>query len=401
MSYRQFHHKSRHGCVQCKKNRTKCDEQKPQCGRCARIGAECSLMEQTGRDFFVDKQYPCPSSQGYNLPEISGTTGGQREEEDTFPDDERERLRLMHHYTLHTAKSVSDLTLPQAPSVWSQWAVELAFKNDFLLHGILSISALHLALCSKSDSRSPPQEKHNLLLSAIHHHAAGVALFRPHLNARITPQNRDAVFAFSCMVTLYALGIQQLSDCNRNPIARILQVLLLMRKSLYAVKSDHTIMAGSPWCALMMGLDELRMRSPPLLPDAIEGMLTTLLLRARRSPISTTSTPAVESHHRDVYLSAIQCLRDAFRFTLMHQHRRLTIVFFVVSSPAELWDLVADGEPFALAILANYAVMLFWVREHIWTAGWGEDTIRAVVRVLPVEWQECVSWARGQIQLCG
>jgi hypothetical protein len=51
------------------------------------------------------------------------------------------------------------------------------------------------------------------------------------------------------------------------------------------------------------------------------------------------------------------------------------VVFFVVSSPAELWDLVAAGEPLALAILTNYAVMLYWVREHIWTVGWGEDMI--------------------------
>jgi hypothetical protein len=43
---------------------------------------------------------------------------------------------------------------------------------------------------------------------AIRHHDLGVAMFRPHLS-NITPENHDAVFAFSCIVVLYTFGIQR------------------------------------------------------------------------------------------------------------------------------------------------------------------------------------------------
>lgn len=52
-----------------------------------------------------------------------------------FADDESERLRLMHHCTLHTAQGI------RTSAQRSQWAVNLAFTNEFLLPKILSIGA--------------------------------------------------------------------------------------------------------------------------------------------------------------------------------------------------------------------------------------------------------------------
>ncbi|GMG56216.1 unnamed protein product [Ambrosiozyma monospora] len=38
---RKFHTKSRKGCATCKRRRVKCDECKPICGNCDRMGIEC------------------------------------------------------------------------------------------------------------------------------------------------------------------------------------------------------------------------------------------------------------------------------------------------------------------------------------------------------------------------
>ncbi|BCS21556.1 uncharacterized protein APUU_21988S [Aspergillus puulaauensis] len=132
-----------------------------------------------------------------------------------FAEDERERLGLIHHYTLHTTKSISDLTEAEAFPFWGKWAVELVFTNDFL-HGIINVSALHPALIGFS-----PQK--NTIL-ATHHHDIGVGLFRPH-PAHLTMQSQDPAFAFTCII-VYALGIQQLSESIRGPISKILKLLL-------------------------------------------------------------------------------------------------------------------------------------------------------------------------------
>lgn len=74
--------------------------------------------------------------------------------------------------------------------------------DGFLLHGILSTNALHLALIGVT----PPK---NTLL-ATHHHRMGVDLFRAHL-VHLTVKNKDPAFAITCVI-LYAIGIQKLTE---------------------------------------------------------------------------------------------------------------------------------------------------------------------------------------------
>jgi hypothetical protein len=61
--------------------------------------------------------------------------------------------------------------------------------------------------------------------------------------------------------------------------------------------------------------------------------------------------------------------------------------------------MVCIGEPLALAILANFAVILYWLRQTIWLQGWGRETVEAVREALPVEWHECIAWAVQETEL--
>jgi Fungal specific transcription factor domain len=288
---------------------------------------------------------------------------------------ERERLRLMNHYTLHTSKSITEITIPEDrdQSIWRNWVTELAFENDFLLHGLLSLSALHLALCGVS------RQKH--IVMAIHHHDLGVALFRPHLS-NIAADNYDAVFGFSCVVAFYSFGIQRSSESKVNPIAKIHQVLTLIRGSAVIVKSDHEALKRSRWSVLMLPGP---FQSTQKLPDEMEDMLSKLLQRT-----STTNSAATQE---DVYTSAIQTLRDNLTIAITYQHAQITVTFFPNMSPTDFWAMVCIGEPLALAILANYAVILYWLRKNIWMEGWGKETVDAVRQALPPEWHECIAWA--------
>ena len=145
----------------------------------------------------------------------------------------------MNHFTLHTSKTITEVTIPEDESIWGTWATELASENDFLLHGLFSLSSLHLVLCSISPQKNT--------VTAIHHHGLGLALFRPQLPT----ENFDAVFAFSCVVAFYSFGIHRASESEMDPITTIHQVLTLIRRSAVIVKSDHEVMKQSRWSVLM------------------------------------------------------------------------------------------------------------------------------------------------------
>jgi hypothetical protein len=281
----------------------------------------------------------------------------------------------MNHYTLHTSKSITEITIPedQDQSIWGTWVAELAFENDFLLHGLLSLSALHLAL------RGVSRQKNTVL--AIHHYDLGAALFRP-LLSNIAADKYDAVFAFSCFVSLYSFGIQRCSESELSPIAKIHQILVFLCGTRKIVKCGFDTLKGSRWSALVVpGL----FQSPQILSEEIEQMLSTLLQR--------TSTTISSASQKDVYTAVIQTLRNNLTTAIKYQHDRFSLSLFPVQCPTEFWDMVGIGEPLALAILANYAVILYWLRKCIWVEGWGEETVDAVRQALPPEWHECIAWA--------
>ncbi|GAT23562.1 hypothetical protein RIB2604_01707010 [Aspergillus luchuensis] len=173
-------------------------------------------------------------------------------------------------------------------------------------------------------------------------------MFRSHLS-NITPENHDAVFAFSCVVSLYTFGIQRPSEPTEDPIDRLHQVFSLIRGSSFLVKSDHDTMVRSRWSVLMLP----HPFPPTVLSSELEDVLSKLLSRAAMAP-------------------------EAARM--------------------EFWSMVRIGEPLALSILANYAVTLDWLRSNIWMAYWGREIVVAVRKALPLDWHECIAWAVQEME---
>ncbi|GAM43205.1 hypothetical protein TCE0_047r17820 [Talaromyces pinophilus] len=301
-----------------------------------------------------------------------------------FSDTERERLRLMHHYTLHTAKTLAEISIPadRDQTIWHNFAVELALENDLMLHGLLSLSALHLALSGISKPR------HTIL--AIHHHDLGLALFRPYLtNTTALAQNYESIFGFTCVVMLYAFGIQRCSESTANTIEKVHQILTLISNSRPITKSHMQALRHSRWSIMMMPepyptLDER-------LPDEMEAMLAKLLQRA--SITATTFSQA------ETYFAVIQGLRYVLILTSTPRPPHVTLVIFPMLSPAKYWDMILNHDPLALAVLANYAVTIHRLRHSIWLEGWGKEMVDAVHAILAPEWHDCIEWAVNETRV--
>ncbi|KAK9413785.1 putative Zn(2)-C6 fungal-type domain-containing protein [Seiridium unicorne] len=400
MQRRRFHSKSRRGCLQCKKNRTKCDENVPTCGRCNRIGAECSLVSQTDRWTFVSSE-----SKGCSKPSVdphwsdrpptattiseSGTSDSGKTVVATASQSisrgpqiapaERERLKLMNHYALHVSKTISDMVTPGNSSIWSDWVPGQAFEHDFLLHCILGLSALHLGL----NGVAPRQQA---LLSS-RHYDRGITLFRPHLS-HITIENYDAALSFSYLTVLHAFGTYRPVQPGMNPITSLVDLLRLLRGSSALINSNPEAREHSIWYKLVAHEVVL----PPRLPDELEDMLSSLSRRV--------SSLAPDDALKNVYTLTLRSLRLNFSIALTYKSMK-SIAVFAVTSPAEFWARPHLDEPLALAILANYSVVLHWLRGNIWLQGWGKAVIGAIHSTLPTEWHDTIAWAVQEAKEAG
>ncbi|KIX04830.1 uncharacterized protein Z518_05701 [Rhinocladiella mackenziei CBS 650.93] len=138
------HTKSRKGCLRCKARHVKCDERRP-CGNCVRDDAVCSLTQN------FKQPPPVSSSSGdqdrRNIREPTSLTESATADLDVSTKQDlstsagpdvidggptaafgtwMQSMRLLHHY--HTV-----------------YAPSLKMSHDFLLHGLLALSALHYA----------------------------------------------------------------------------------------------------------------------------------------------------------------------------------------------------------------------------------------------------------------
>ncbi|KIW15408.1 hypothetical protein PV08_05454 [Exophiala spinifera] len=402
-SQRRFHRKSRHGCVQCKKNRTKCDEQRPTCGRCDRIGKHCSLdspdsglviIEENsrleGKAASASKSLvlttSSPSQPG--SPSISIRSAGSRASPIhsitpllQFTTLERDRLRLMHHYDRFTSETVADLVLPtpEGVDIMRYYVPELAFEHDFLLHGILALSSLHLALLSLDNADTQGLERHSSL--ATYHHGCAIQIFNHNL-ANSADHNIDALFLFSSLVVMCSLGFQRVTQGSREKsLAQIVEMLNLLRGTGTIAKSGFDKLVQGRLSPLFGQMNRALAGGPGELSECAETVLSNLLDRALK-----TASP-----QRELYIDALAALRLNLEFaSAVSIPHRAPISTFPVISPAGFFQLVAAGDSLALALVANYGIILHWLRGNIWLGEWGKQTSGTIKTALSPEWEDCL-----------
>ncbi|KAH0347611.1 hypothetical protein KCU81_g3437, partial [Aureobasidium melanogenum] len=168
---RRAHKKSRNGCLQCKARHVKCDEQQPICGLCKRVKKKCSLasleygeLATTFRNNNVVPSNAAPHLQPLPLAD----------------------LELLYHQMRCYEATGQDSD-----------DIQLGFTFPYVLHSILSLSAL--LLFSQQPSRI------ELLDRACAHQNSALALVRPHL-VDLTKQNVNAVVKFSAITSVIALA---------------------------------------------------------------------------------------------------------------------------------------------------------------------------------------------------
>jgi Fungal specific transcription factor domain len=102
----------------------------------------------------------------------------------------------MHHFTIYTSVTISERK--EVQDVWQIEIPKMAYSYGFLMHGILSLAALHL-------SHLKPENYGDYMTSSRMHLTFGLRSFVRVLPSPTT-ENCSALFSFCSVIMIYTYG---------------------------------------------------------------------------------------------------------------------------------------------------------------------------------------------------
>ncbi|CAG8136927.1 unnamed protein product [Penicillium nalgiovense] len=221
MVLRRAHRKSRHGCAECKRRR--CDENRPTEQRASRHVTRASRSNRDQRTETI-------------LGVGANTQGIVRQilSESSAPTSSAPTLNLQHIELMIQWCNSTYQTLSRnerTDTVWRHAVPEEALSNPFLMHGILALSALHLARTSPEKTRRAAYLK-----QAMAHQNQALELFRD-LLCDLNKANSKPMVAFAGIVVF------------------LCQVLVLSRGVLQLIRYPADTISGSAFAPILQ-LDE-------------------------------------------------------------------------------------------------------------------------------------------------
>lgn len=267
--------------------------------------------------------------------------------------------------------------------------IRLGFSSSYLLHIILSLSALRMY------DRQPART--DLLSRASHHQNHALTLVRPHL-AALTQYNVHAVLRFAFLVSIVALG-QPLHRPNaqlqqgQDPIDDLLHSFNMVRGIKFVTERKWQL-AGEPTATRAGRAPRLDDEDPfhQNLPSKFPQY------RALRTLINTTCT--IDSER----LVSLDALRKVFSFIdliesnpNLHPHACLMQIW-PLELDARFMAMLSVRRPIALLILGCYTALLKLRSGGSWPfVAWPGLVLRRVVEVLGREWEGGLRWAVGRV----
>ena len=360
MPSRRHHSKSRNGCLQCKARKVKCDQHGPICGNCARREESCSL---------TDSHHHALQSAGPHEAELSSATYTLRD------------LELVHHFTATIPFTLSNNSRQQR--MWQIDVPREALRHPYLMHCILSVSALHLLSVSKA------AERESYRAVAVRYHDSALSTFR-RLLENITPENCNPLCACSYLFVIFtsAYGLLPGSNDYADPIRDIIDLCELGQGATVIVLSAHASLLGGMMAPMLKP-------APWDIPSPLSADATGAFL-ALSTKIE--ELPSVDTN-KETYLDALKTLRHAFTATAFNPDIPPLVFMFLSLVKRPYVELLKTGNMMAFVLLAHYAVLLHELREQWWLGDRGFRIVKHIHGMLEPESRPLIYWPMRRVGL--
>ncbi|KAH8804384.1 hypothetical protein F5884DRAFT_406326 [Xylogone sp. PMI_703] len=377
---RRPHRKTRTGCKTCKARKVKCDEVKPHCKNCLRRSVLCEYTTQQ-----LPLAYQSPASP-------RGEHGGfsPQSSNDSFNHESRLDLdiidmKLLHHYATSTYRTLR--CDPVQRTIWQINVCEVAFSNDFVLHGILAIAALHLAYLR-------PSQKNFYITRGTMHYQLGLRV-ATNLLPSMNEANCTPLWLFSCLAGIFALASPRTPEdfllVNSKGFAD--WIVLIRGTNSIIDSSEQTLYAGP--LGLMFQTGRVRFASqssePFMLGSEHDNQVQLLQQRILSSCVDPGRTEA--------YTIALSEIRKSLNvlYSFAETYEATDAFIWVFRAPESYFALLKDQDQDALCIFALYCVLLHQLTTHWWAEGWSIHLMNQIYRLLDDQHQYWVQWPIKQI----
>lgn len=320
---------------------------------------------------------------------------GQHQTEDTCPTaDVKEWLQdleLMHHYAYKTCKSRLGASTRLQHIFTEQIPVE-ATKHAFLMHGVLALSALHLAHLN-------PTQKVRYTYLCDRHQASALALYRLNLT-RITDNVAIGLFALSTILSISSLARATLK-ARESPEPKgigtddICELLYLTRGVRDLKEACEDLITKSPFSVVLYGHqldDDLSVKMSPRLFVVfrdLKHMVENHCLDLSQRKVCAEATAHLES----VYETLLTGLSSGPGFVLETGH----LWRWTAMLSYDFIKLVQARFPPALVITAHFAVVNLMLRDLWYVGSWGSLAFDGIRLALNGQLNEYLVWGQEQI----
>lgn len=298
-------------------------------------------------------------------------------------------LRLFHHFVISTYKT---LVFPDGYDLWQNHIPQWSTSYSPIFHLILALSALHL-------SRERPDLQDECLSSAEEHFNKGVrasAAVVSHLDT----ENCQSIYISAVLICFVYFGKgpqpgEYIAFSERGP-GEWLTLMGGVRSILFS-KGDK-IFTG----VLKPKVETV---SQPLNPTLQNELLEHQAhIQDLRCFIEQKVT---DDACRDIYVSEIEALLQTFEEVYKHRASQMggiglmhLTIGWIYRLSGQFITFLQEKNPFALAILAYWAILLKYMRPVWFMEGWDKHVIFGIRKAQHDGlFQSLIKWPVLQVQL--
>ena len=369
------HKKSRAGCVNCKRRKVKCNEQRPTCQACTFRKEKCVYPAAPPiRAPTASSQDASPSSLSLSAVEsvesnpfrlvVSEPLFRPTQVTDTLD------MRMLWFWTAetYTSFSVESRRAPVFDAALKVKLVEYAFCSPFLMDCVMSLSATQMLILNQ---KVPPSR-------ALAYRTRAFAGFRNAINAG-DPADYPALIA--CSLLIAALSSQAFREADHKPLYIVDWIRVWHGIGLIL----HVV---TPASLRDSGLAVMFYRPPVYLEKAAQYIPMNLLLM-----VASIAPGEVDHDYQEAYYKTLRYLGALY----MELDRGLgpvldlrAITFFTFVSQ-EFAYLAQSRRPRALIILAYYLCFIKLNNNTWWMQGISDPEIDHIYRIVGPEWAHLLS----------
>ncbi|KAF4630749.1 hypothetical protein G7Y89_g7391 [Cudoniella acicularis] len=362
-----------------------CDERKPQCSNCERHTSQCSFSIDAASSHLS----PAPSAQGsqINTPINGDTSASPMTDPSTVPGPAHDQpqyelslnimdLELLHYFHTSTCYTLSNTAGLQ--TFFRVHCPQMGFSSPFLLHALLSLSALHLSNFKKGEAQAR-------YLTQTHYHLGVGLRTATSLLQNINSETCPPLYLFGTLCHIITLGMgpkpRDFLLFGDNGVA---EWLVLFRGTRTIIETNYDILRQSD-LAPMFHISGQFLNVPPANNEHLQELREMILHVATNDP---------DLH---LYLAALDDLAKSFGAGT-HPGTRASqpspqIVFVWLYRIKD--DFVR--KPIALIILAYFCVLLNDLSSFWWIKGWAAHLMSEVYASVGKDYRIWLQWPMEEI----